>query len=234
MGLPSRRQRGADLAIREEPVGEENRDVVLDRPDVPRQGQGDAVRGPHAMFRRRDPAHPRPPVDLHRRHRPLRRVSPGRPMTGTRPGSRPLQGESTPAASLSSWPAGRLGHRRRPGPDAVGRPLRSPAGSGGVSDPNSRRNRCWPPGSRSRVGTAVRMAADSSRTSPALRRLWSGGGSATDSREYEPDRSLKRGPNPLSKTAPTGHKASHEARGIRRDEMPGPARISAFVGPRKW
>jgi hypothetical protein len=30
------RQRGADLAVREEPVGEEHRDVVLDRPGVPR------------------------------------------------------------------------------------------------------------------------------------------------------------------------------------------------------
>jgi hypothetical protein len=55
-----------------------------------------------------------------------------------------------------------------------------------------------------------------------------GGGSATDTREQEPDRPRKRGPkrgpNPLSKTVPTGHTASHRARGTRRDETPGPAR----------
>ena len=37
-------------------------------------------------------------------------------------------------------------------------------------------------------------------------------------------RGPKRGPNPLSKTVPTGHTASHGARGTRRDETPGPAR----------
>jgi Pyridoxamine 5'-phosphate oxidase len=51
---------------------------------------------------------------------------------------------------------------------------------------------------------------------------------AADTREQEPDRPRKRGPkrgpNPPSKTVPTGHTASHRARGTRRNETPGPAR----------
>jgi hypothetical protein len=55
---------------------------------------------------------------------------------------------------------------------------------------------------------------------------------AADCREYRPDRPRKRGPkrgpNPLSKTIPTGHTASHGARGTRRDETPGAARDSGL------
>jgi hypothetical protein len=51
--------------------------------------------------------------------------------------------------------------------------------------------------------------------------------SASDTREHEPDRPRKRGPkrgpNPLSKPVPTGHRPSQRACGTRSDESPGPA-----------
>jgi hypothetical protein len=55
------------------------------------RASGDPVRGHHAMVRRRHPAHPPTPVDLHRRYRPLRRSEPRPAHTGTRHGSGPPQ-----------------------------------------------------------------------------------------------------------------------------------------------
>jgi hypothetical protein len=82
-------------------------------------------------------------------------------------------------------------------------------------------------GPRSRVGTAVRGGRFEQSIS-GRPDVMAGGGSASDAREHEPDRPRKRGPkrgpNPRSKTVPTGHTASHGTRGTRSDESPSPAR----------
>jgi hypothetical protein len=58
-----------------------------------------------------------------------------------------------------------------------------------------------------------------------------------DTREHQPDRRRKRGPkrgpNPWSKTIPTGHNPSQSSRGTRGDETPGPARDFGVWGAKE-